>query len=100
MTVEFDDGEKISYKLINFNISKIKAAETKILDFHLNDYLMCVDIFAKKLYVDDTKFSFKYKTSFYCDKKRKHLNKWLDNKLIKALMSALYMVIFELSSSF
>jgi competence protein ComEC len=65
------DEKKISSDLINFNISTIETAGTKILDFHLNDYLICVDTSAKKLYIDDTESSFKDKTSFSYDKKKK-----------------------------
>jgi competence protein ComEC len=49
MAIGFDE-EKISSDLINFNISTIETAGTKILDFHLNDYLICVDTSAKKLF--------------------------------------------------
>ena len=71
ITVAGFDEEKIYSDLINFNISTIEHAGTKTLDFHLNDYLICVDTSAKKLYIDDIKFSFKDKTSFYYDKKKK-----------------------------
>ncbi|GHT08359.1 hypothetical protein AGMMS49532_03210 [Endomicrobiia bacterium] len=69
-TVGFDE-EKIYSDLINFNISTIEPAGAKTLDFHLNDYLIRVDTSAKKLYIDDIEFSFKDKTSFYYNKKKK-----------------------------
>ncbi|BAG13983.1 ComEC/Rec2 family competence protein [Candidatus Endomicrobiellum trichonymphae] len=65
------DEEKIYSDLINFNISTIEPAGAKTLDFHLNDYLIRVDTSAKKLYIDDIEFSFKDKTSFYYNKKKK-----------------------------
>jgi hypothetical protein len=86
------DEEKISSDLINFNISTIEPAGTKILDFHLNDYPICVDISAKNFFRD--------KTSFYYDKKIRYLDKHRNNKLIKARMFVLYAIIFELSGNF
>jgi competence protein ComEC len=48
MAIGFNE-KKISSNLINFNISAIETARTKILDFHLNDcIIICIDASAKK----------------------------------------------------
>ena len=71
ITVVGFDKEKISFDLTDFNINVVESAGTKIFDFHFDNNLICVDTSVEKLYIDNTEFSFKDKTSFYYDKKKK-----------------------------